>query len=80
MDPLDSSPEAALPWNEILRKAVHDMKTPLSSMRVTLEVLRMTGGDSEIHRKLIATLDHQVDELARQVDVLAKDPASILSR
>jgi signal transduction histidine kinase len=74
------SPEEPLPWKEIHAKAVHDMKTPLSSMRVTLEILRMTCGDSEPHGKLIAMLDTQVNEIARQIDTLAKNPAAVISR
>ncbi len=65
---------------EILPKAVHDMKTPLSTMRVTLEVLRMTCGDSEDLGKLIAMLENQVNELTGQLDTLATDPAAVLSR
>ena len=80
MDSPDLSQQEALPWKEIVGKAVHDMKTPLSSLRVTLEILRMTSGGSEAHGKLIAMLDNQVNELARQLDTLANDPAAILSR
>ncbi|MES2920575.1 MAG: histidine kinase dimerization/phospho-acceptor domain-containing protein [Verrucomicrobiota bacterium] len=80
MDSVEASLEEPLPWKEILPKAVHDMRTPLSSMRVTLEILRMTCGESEAHGKLIAMMEKQVNELAVQLHTLATDPAAVLSR
>ncbi len=49
-------------------------------MRVTLEILRMTCGESEAHGKLIAMMEKQVNELAVQLHTLATDPAAVLSR
>jgi len=80
MNSLEPSPEDLLPWKKIIPKAVHDMKTPLSSMRVTLEILRMTSADAEAHGKLIVMLEKQVNELAEQLDTLVTDPAAILTR
>ncbi len=65
-----------LAWPEIVSKAVHDMRTPLSSIRTTLEIFRMVGGGSEKEMKLIGVLDRQVDELNALMETLLNDPAA----
>lgn len=47
----------------IVAKSVHDMKTPLSCMRTTLEILRLTAGDADRQAKSIGILDAQINEL-----------------
>jgi hypothetical protein len=74
-EPAGDSP----PWKQIVAKAVHDMRTPLSSMRISLEVLRMTGADAQQRGKLIAMLDKQVDELAGLLEMLSKDPCAFVA-
>lgn len=80
MDVPAPSFEEPLPWERIIARSTHDMKTPLSSIRVTLEVLRMTCAGSEAHLTLLAMIDSQVNDLARQVDTLATDPAAVIAR
>jgi len=53
-------------------EALHDMGSPLSAMRVLLELLRLTGGKAESRVELIAMLDNQVTELAERVEALLK--------
>ncbi|MEO7099803.1 MAG: hypothetical protein ABI162_10615 [Luteolibacter sp.] len=67
-----------LPWPEIVAKAVHDMSSPLSCMRTSVEILRMISPDSENHRKLIETFDSQINELAGQLEMLRKRPEAFL--
>lgn len=56
--------------------AVHDMRTPLSSMRTTLEIVRMLNGQSERTAGLVDKLDKQVLEIAAHLERLQKDPGS----
>jgi len=80
MDAAAPSPDEPLPWERIIAKATHDMKTPLSSIRVTLEILRMTCGGAEAPVKLVAMIDSQVNELVKLLETLENDPVAILSR
>jgi hypothetical protein len=73
---MNSSPAAGLPWDEILNVAVHDMRTPLSSMRSTLEIIRMLNPDCAKTSTLVDKLDKQVMEIAAHLDRLCSDPAS----
>lgn len=68
--------EEPLPWKQIVAKAVHDMRTPLSSMVTTLEILRLLPADREKSLKMISLLDRQVEELSRQLETLVTDPAA----
>lgn len=68
-----------LAWPEIVSKAVHDMRTPLSSIRTTLEIFRMVAGGSEKQMKLVGVLDRQVDELNGLMETLLNDPAAFES-
>ncbi len=67
-----------LPWKLIVAKSVHDMRTPLSCMRTTLEILRMTSGDDEQQMKMISILDCQLNELACHLDQLVRNPEQIV--
>lgn len=73
---MNASSSAELPWGEILEKAVHDMRTPLSSMRTTLEIIRMLNGQCDRTSSLIDKMDKHVLELASQLERLRSDPAS----
>ncbi|MEO5716528.1 MAG: histidine kinase dimerization/phospho-acceptor domain-containing protein [Luteolibacter sp.] len=66
------------PWKQVVAKSVHDMRTPLSCIRTTVEVLRMISAGSEKHGRLIAILDKQVDELSSQMETLLKNPDAFL--
>ena len=63
-------------WKKILAKSVHDIRTPLSGMQTTLEVLRMIGPDSENQAKLIDILNRQVSEISEQLQKLLNAPES----
>jgi len=64
------------PWQQVVSRAVHDMRTPLSAMKTTLEVMRLTQGDPEKSAKLISMMERQATELAELMERLAKDPDS----
>lgn len=75
---LENAQEEALPWKQIVGKAVHDMRTPLSSMVTTLEILRLLPADREKSLKMIGLLDRQVEELSRQLETLVANPSAFL--
>jgi len=76
---LENTGEEPLPWKEIIAHAAHDMRTPLSCMRTTVEVLRMLSS-SEQDTRMIEILEKQIDSLAGQVNALVENPQSFLSR
>lgn len=65
-----------LPWEEIVPVAIHDMRSPLSSMRTTLEIVRMLNSQCDRTSGLIDKLDKQVLELAGLLERFQNDPAS----
>jgi signal transduction histidine kinase len=73
---MNASPPPGLPWEEIVSVAVHDMRTPLSSMRTTLEIIRMLNSQCDRTSGLVEKLDRQVLELAGHLERLQNDPAS----
>jgi len=74
---LQPSPaDEALPWKEIVTKAVHDMRTPVSAMRTAVEVLRMSTGHPERFPRLTGLIDKQLDDLTKQLEVLVSNPAA----
>lgn len=79
MNTLEDPVEEPLPWKEIIGNAAHEMRTPLSCMRTTVEVLRMLNSSSEQTIRMIEILEKQVDSLAGQVDELVKNPQAYLS-
>lgn len=72
----EDSRAATLPWEEIVRKAVHDMRSPLTSMRMAVEVLRLTVPETEASIRLLEMLNRQMDLLTDQMKALAENPAS----
>lgn len=74
----DNSGDESLPWKKIVAKSVHDMRSPLSCMRTTLEILRMTSGGAEPQTKLLGIMDTQIDELTAQLDILLKNREKIV--
>ncbi|RYD78682.1 MAG: hypothetical protein EOP84_13955 [Verrucomicrobiaceae bacterium] len=60
---MSDSSDTQPPLKAIVAKSVHDMKTPLSCMRTTVEILRLTAGDADRQAKAIGILDAQINEL-----------------
>ena len=54
------------------------MRTPLSSLRTAVEILKMTADGTDQSRRLISMLEKQTDELAQQMERLVSDPASFV--
>ncbi len=71
-------PDNPLPWKQIVAKAVHDMRTPLSTIRTSLEILRMLPPDSDQYGKMLGILDSQVKEISGQLETLMTTPESYL--
>ncbi len=72
------NPPDDLPWREIVSHAVHDLGTPLSAMRTSLEILRLAGSDPETAAKMIGLLEAQIDAVATQIVALRDDPGRFL--
>lgn len=70
--------QSALPWEQLIAKAVHDMRSPLSTMNTTLAVLRMAISDPVKAEKLLGILERQTGDLTEQLDRLLNDPESFL--
>jgi signal transduction histidine kinase len=72
----DDAPTFPPEWNEILERAVHDIRNPLSSMLATLEILRHLTEGSDQAAKVIEMLDRQVMSVSDQLERLLRDPRS----
>ena len=78
--PSDIDP-VALPWEKIVRQAVHDMRTPLSSMLTTVAVLRQVQVTSSVSpqvERMMDMLERQVQTLSGQLVRLHDSPESYL--
>mgnify|MGYP003577100482 CR=1 FL=1 len=73
-----SMDERGIPWPQVVNKAVHDMRTPLSAMKTTLEVMRLSKDDPEKAAKLIAMLERQTNEISGLMHRLVEDPGSYI--
>ena len=58
--------------------AVHDFRTPLSSIRVSIEVLRMAENDCERRMKVLGILDQHVSEMERLLERLSREPETLI--
>jgi len=79
--PSDSDPIATLPWEQIVRQAVHDMRTPLSSMLTTVAVLRQLQASSTVPpqwERMIDLMERQIQTLTEQLVRLHESPDSFL--
>src|SRR4051794_11779229 len=71
-------PDDVLPWEKLVAKAVHDMRSPLSTITTTLAVLRMTIHDPTKAEKLMGIMERQTGDLTEQLNRLLQDPVSFL--
>jgi nitrogen-specific signal transduction histidine kinase len=69
--------EAPMPWKQIIGSAAHDMRTPLSCMRTSVEVMRMLA-TSEQDTRMMDILEKQIDTLVEQVDDLVNNPQAYM--
>ena len=68
--------DESLPWEQLVAKAVHDMRSPLSTINTTLAVLRMALHDPAKAEKLVGIIERQSADLTEQLNRLVTDPAS----
>ena len=73
MDEIPIDGDGLVPGQEILRRSLHDMGSPLSAMRVLLELLRLTGSCPGKRNELVGMLDLQVTDLAERLEGLLKE-------
>ncbi|QJE95665.1 histidine kinase dimerization/phospho-acceptor domain-containing protein [Luteolibacter luteus] len=66
----------SIPWDEVLGKAVHDMRTPLSGLKTAIEVLRLAQNDPDKVSRVISMMERQTAELTGMLERLAKEPES----
>ena len=60
------------PSQNELRLAVHDLGSPLSAIRVLVEVLRLSGDDAARKIELLDMMESQVEEMAVGIEALRK--------
>ena len=70
----------SLPWEQLVAKAVHDMRSPLSTMTTTLAVLRMAIADPAKAEKLLTILERQAADLTTHLERLVDDPGSYVAK
>jgi K+-sensing histidine kinase KdpD len=75
LDGIETGVDPPEPRIELLRQALHDMGSPLSVMRILVELLRLTGSRPESRDELIEMLDNQVADLGKRVEGLLKEVA-----
>ncbi len=80
MEVLDEIDGTAFPWEQIVRNAVHDLRTPLCSISFTLEVMRMSPADPQAQSQLRLMLNEKVKEMDLLLETLVIDPASFASK
>jgi signal transduction histidine kinase len=69
-----------LPWPLVVRQAVHDMRTPVSSILTAAAVLRQLHGQkpSPDVERILSLLERQVETLSGQLQRLSESPESYL--
>jgi signal transduction histidine kinase len=68
-----------LPWEKIVGQAVHDMRTPLSSMLTTVAVLRQLQATSTVPpqwERMTDLLERLIQTLSGQLARLHESPES----
>jgi nitrogen-specific signal transduction histidine kinase len=70
----DNPNKNPLPWDEVVKTAVHEMRNPLSSMRTAVEILRRSHAAVENHDRVLGMMDNQLDLLAEQLTTLLENP------
>jgi signal transduction histidine kinase len=55
---------------EFLAVLAHELRNPLTPVRNSIEILKLTAGDEEIRNDIVATMDRQTNHMVRLVDDL----------
>lgn len=69
-------------WSEVARRLAHEIKNPLTPIRLSAERLRhkftpkLSSGDSEVMQRLTSTIENQVDAMKRMVNAFAEYAAA----
>jgi len=78
MDSFDPGPDDEHEWKKIVKAAAHEIRTPLSSLRTSVEILKMNRLDQEQSQKLMAMMNRQIESISAQLDTLVNRPATFL--
>lgn len=78
MDSFDPVPVDEQQWKKIVKAAAHEIRTPLSSLRTAVEILKMNRLDQEQSEKLMAMMNRQIESISGQLDALVNRPATFL--
>jgi nitrogen-specific signal transduction histidine kinase len=78
MDLFDPTPDDEDHWKNIVKAAVHEIRNPLSSLRTSVEILKMNRLDQKQSQKLMAMMNRQIESISGHLDTLANHPATFL--
>lgn len=78
MDSPEPDSHDEFPWEEIVKIASHEIRTPLSSLRTSVEILRMNRLDTERTEKLLTMMNRQIEAISEQLDTLVNRPNTFL--
>lgn len=79
MDASDPANGEELPWKKIVASAAHEIRTPLSSLRTSVEILKMNRLDEEQGQKLMTTMIRQIESISGYLDLLVTSPATFIA-
>ncbi len=78
MDSSNPAIDGDFPWKTVVKTAVHEIRTPLSALCTSIEILKMNRLDTEQAHKMLLMMNRQVDAIIGQLDTLLNRPAAYL--
>lgn len=78
MSATEAFDQSEVPWPAVVSRAVHDMRSPLSTIGTSLELLRMLPPDSDKRSRIMQILDEQVAEMTMLLNQLSSHPHAFL--
>ncbi|GEM_PF-1404966 len=78
MDTSDPAGSDELPWKKIIKCAVHEIRSPLSSLRTSVEILKMNRLDDEQSQKVMTMMNRQIEAISDQLEALVARPRTFL--
>ena len=78
MKALDPVTDDETDWKRIVKAAAHEIRTPLSSLRTSVEILKMNRLDEEQSQKLMTMMNRQIESISEHLDILVNRPATFL--
>jgi len=78
MDSPDHAADGDFPWKRVVKTAVHEIRTPLSALCTSIEILKMDRLDTEQAHKMLMMMNLQIDAISGELDTLLNQPAAYL--